>query len=169
VKDIEASVGDAKSRIGMFREIFLKPHHFLDIIKLYGSGVEKFKPDKKYGHDFYKVGNLILKNPNVIICLTVKADDICNPCKFLKRGRCTDLVTESLGYSLKQNWNEAIDKRILKTLGLEEGGQLTAIKFCQLAKEKLRAADIRKIWRERPAEEVKSRIKNLMSGLERYC
>ena len=141
----------------------------MDIIKLYGSGVEKFKADKKYGHDFYRIGNLISKNPNVVIHIIVKADDICKPCKFLKKDRCTDSITRTLGCISKQNWNEAIDKSILKTLGLKEGGQLTAIKFCQLAKEKLRAADIRKIWKERPAEEIKSRIKNLMSGLEKYC
>ena len=35
--------------------ILIKPHHFIDIIKLYGSGIDRFVPDEKMGHDFYKV------------------------------------------------------------------------------------------------------------------
>lgn len=27
--------------------IIIKPHHFMDIIKLYGSGIEVFVPDEK--------------------------------------------------------------------------------------------------------------------------
>ena len=42
-------------------EILIKPHHFVDIIKLYGSGIEVFVPDEKMGHDFYKVANEIIK------------------------------------------------------------------------------------------------------------
>ena len=36
-------------------KITIKPHHFMDIIKLYGSGLEVFVPDEKIGHDFYKL------------------------------------------------------------------------------------------------------------------
>ena len=35
-------------------EIIIKPHHFIDIIKLYGAGIERFIPDEPMGHDFYK-------------------------------------------------------------------------------------------------------------------
>ena len=38
-------------------EIIIKPHHFIDIIKLYGAGIERFVPDEPMGHDFYKVAN----------------------------------------------------------------------------------------------------------------
>ena len=60
--------GDNRHRkIAMNKPITIKPHHFLDIIKLYGNGLEKFVPDKNYGHDFYKVGNIILAKYNIII------------------------------------------------------------------------------------------------------
>lgn len=39
-----------------------KPHHLIDIIKLYGAGVEHFVPDELYQHDFYKVANLMIEN-----------------------------------------------------------------------------------------------------------
>lgn len=28
----------------------IKPHHFMDIIKLYGGGIQVFVPDTDYGH-----------------------------------------------------------------------------------------------------------------------
>lgn len=33
-------------------EIKIKPHHFMDIIKLYGSDIEVFVPDEKWGTTF---------------------------------------------------------------------------------------------------------------------
>ena len=50
--------------------ILIKPHHFIDIIKLYGSGIDRFVPDEKMGHDFYKVANEIIENPTVDLKLT---------------------------------------------------------------------------------------------------
>lgn len=47
--------------------IKIKPHHFIDIIKLYGKGVNKFIPDMNYKHDFYSVANEIISNHNAII------------------------------------------------------------------------------------------------------
>ena len=46
-------------------QIIIKPHHFMDILKLYGSGINIFVSDEKMGHDFYKVANRILKDRNV--------------------------------------------------------------------------------------------------------
>lgn len=31
--------------------ILIKPHHFMDIIKLYGTGIHTFVPDEKMGHE----------------------------------------------------------------------------------------------------------------------
>lgn len=65
--------------------ILIKPHHFIDIIKLYGSGIDRFVPDEKMGHDFYKVANEIIDNPSVDLKLTIDGDDICKPCKKVSR------------------------------------------------------------------------------------
>ncbi len=32
--------------------ILIKPHHFIDIIKLYQYGIDKIVLDEKMGHDF---------------------------------------------------------------------------------------------------------------------
>ena len=39
-------------------DIVIKPHHLLDIFKLYGKGIENFVPDKNYNHNFYFIGNV---------------------------------------------------------------------------------------------------------------
>ena len=51
-------------KIEWMNSILIKPHHFIDIIKLYGSGIDRFVPDEKMGHDFYKVANEIIDNPS---------------------------------------------------------------------------------------------------------
>lgn len=147
--------------------IFLKPHHFLDIIKLYGFGLNFFVPDPKYGHNFYKVGNLILKCPQAIIVLTTKSDDICKPCKFQKNSQCTDKMKNFI-YSSKEEWNQIIDKRILRNLSLKEGAKLTTIKFCRLVEKKLTDKKIAKIWRERPIEEINKKTKYFLKGVRKY-
>lgn len=69
----------------------IKPHHFLDMIKLHGAGLEVFVPDEKMGHDFYRVANEIMQNPQVELTLTIGGDDVCKPCRFY-REHCTDAV-----------------------------------------------------------------------------
>jgi len=147
--------------------ILIKPHHFLDIIKLYGFGLNFFVPDPRYGHNFYKVGNLILRNPQTKIVLTTKADNICKSCKFLKNGKCTDKIRNFV-YSSKEEWNQIIDKRILNILNLKKGDTFTALEFCQLANQKLTSIVITEIWHERPEKETKKRTKYLLKGLNKY-
>ena len=152
----------------MKKKIFLKPHHFLDILKLYGTGLEKFIPDKKYGHDFYKIGNIILKNPLAIIRLTTGVDDICKPCYFLKNNKCINKMQNYFVYPSKQEWNKIIDERILKKLNLKKGHEASTINFCKYIQKKLTRNDIIDIWKERPRDEVEKRIKYLLAGLNKY-
>ncbi len=48
----------------------IKPHHFMDIIKLYGGGIQVFVPDTDYGHDFYRAANEIIGNHRIQIKVT---------------------------------------------------------------------------------------------------
>lgn len=87
--------------------ILIKPHHFIDIIKLYGSGIDRFVPDEKMGHDFYKVANEIIDNPSVGLKLTIGGDDICKPCKKYHE-QCVDLLTHIQGYTSKDVYNKTL-------------------------------------------------------------
>ena len=84
--------------------ILIKPHHFIDIIKLYGSGIDRFVPDEKMGHDFYKVANEIIENPSIDLKLTIDGDDICKPCKKYHE-QCVDPLTHIQGYTSKDVYN----------------------------------------------------------------
>ncbi len=149
----------------MNKPIPIKPHHFLDIIKLYGRGLEKFVPDKKYGHDFYRIGNIILNNKETLLLLTLNGDDICKPCKYFKDGKCVDIVKNCGHYTSKEEWNKVIDTKTLKQLGLKESQKITALELCRIAKIKL---NVFKIWKERPKEETVLRESNLINGIEKY-
>lgn len=85
--------------------IKIKPHHFIDIIKLHGVGLEQFVPDLKMGHDFYKIGNEILQCPNIEIQLTLYVDDICQPCIKHQNGKCIDPLT----HISKEDYNLRLD------------------------------------------------------------
>lgn len=43
------------------------------------------------GHDFYKVANVIIRNPDVTLQLIIHGDDICKPCKKFN-DICTDVL-----------------------------------------------------------------------------
>lgn len=66
-------------------EILIKSHYFIDIIKLYSSGIEWFVSDEKTNHDFYKVANEVIDNPTVSLKLTIYGDDICISCKKISK------------------------------------------------------------------------------------
>ena len=86
--------------------ILIKPHHFIDIIKLYGSGIDRFVPDEKMGHDFYKVANEIIDNPSIDLKLTIDGDDICKPCKKYHE-QCVDPLMHIKLYNLNDEYYTA--------------------------------------------------------------
>jgi hypothetical protein len=148
--------------------LLMKPHHFLDIIKLYGAGFKEFVPDEKFGHNFWKVGNWIIQKPTTSMKLTVDNDFICVPCKFSNGKICIDTTFVNSGEISKDKFNKTIDKRIFKKLGLDANSKITALEFCKLAKEKLNAENIFEIWKEKSTEETKERARLLFLGIEKY-
>lgn len=112
--------------------ITIKPHHFIDIIKLYGSGIEKFIPDLKMGHDFYKIANIIIENPDVLLTLTIQVDDICTPCHVCKNHVCVDKLSHIEGYTLKDTYNKVLDTRILELYQLDKNKLYTASDLCTI-------------------------------------
>lgn len=159
------------------QEVALRPHHLLDILKLY-SKRDEFEPDPERQHDFYKIGNQVLANPNLKIRIIVGADSICTPCNRLSKKmsrldkrprRCTDEITDTEGYLLKEDWNNEIDRRLLVILELEEGQIVTPAIFCIKALTALTSGKIAEVWQERPAQETTERAKLIKNGLDRYA
>jgi hypothetical protein len=147
------------------KKIIVKPHHFLDIIKLYGSGLDHFVPAPDFGHDFYRVGNIILDNPDAIIRLTIEGDDICIPCKYFDGEECTGKSKNNPQYLKKENWNKLIDSRLFKKLGLTEGDEIKSLDLVMLVKNKIKEKDILEIWREKI---IPQRAPFLLKGIDKY-
>lgn len=97
--------------------IVIKPHHLLDILKLYGKGIENFVPDINYEHDFYITANMVVQGRVKYLKFTRNCDDICKPCRYCKIEKCSDVVTFLDGYS-KDQYNKEIDDKLLEILGL---------------------------------------------------
>ncbi|MFT4105763.1 MAG: hypothetical protein QM657_08380 [Lacrimispora sp.] len=112
-------------------DIIIKPHHFMDIIKLYGSGIEVFVPDENMGHDFYKAANEIIKNHQIQLQLTIDGDDICRPCRMYQNKRCIDKVYKP-GYEYKNDYNQTLDKRLIENLNLCTERDYSADELCQI-------------------------------------
>lgn len=148
--------------------LLIKPHHFLDIIKLFGSGLEKFVPNLEYGHDFWKVGNNILENPNIQLALTLDNDAICVPCKFNNGQICSGVTSTDFKEVSKDEWNKIIDQRLLRILELENGTKISALELCKSAKEKINRENIFEVWKEKPFEITEKRATFLVAGIEKY-
>jgi len=148
--------------------LLIKPHHFLDIIKLFGSGLDSFVPNLEYGHDFWKVGNEILENPNVQLELTLDNDAVCIPCKFSNGLICTGTTSADSKEIAKDVWNKLIDQRLLEILGLENGANFSALELCKRAKEKVNRESIFAVWKEKPVEITEKRANFLFLGIDKY-
>lgn len=146
-----------------------KPHHILDILKLYGAGIKEFVPDPAYGHDFYRIGNLVLGQPDAMLRFTAESDDICAPCKYCISGRCSgEVPTNPEEFSSKEYWNRTIDGRLMKLLGIEVGDCMTALDYARLAYATLTPESIATVWSERPVDETQRRTELLFAGVEEY-
>ncbi|MFN8254917.1 MAG: DUF1284 domain-containing protein [Bacteroidales bacterium] len=147
--------------------IKIKPHHFFDIIKLYGKGIDIFYPDKQFNHDFYKIANTIVGNPKTEILLTIAADDICQPCNYLgKEKKCIDKINHIEGIDLKEKWNEIIDKRIIEKTGIGEGSKLSARDYCEILMRNLELVNY--VWQEENVEQKKFRYNTFIIGARKY-
>lgn len=144
--------------------ITIKPHHFMDIIKLYGSGLEKFVPDLKMEHDFYKVGNAILENKNIQLTLTTQGDDICKPCVKYQE-YCIDELTHIPSFTSKNKYNITLDERIISLYHLEEESY-TALELCFILYT--HKEYIFDVWKEENDEITNKRFELFVKGAEKY-
>lgn len=145
----------------------IKPHHFMDIIKLYGAGIEVFVPDPGHGHNFYMAANEIVSNHNAYITLTDGADDICGPCRFLgEDGICQDSISHIEGMTSKDQYNKMLDRRIMTELGVCHDGLYTAEELCRIMGE--RNGLVEAVWKEEDEEKMLARKRLFAAGVRKY-
>lgn len=144
--------------------ILIKPHHFMDVIKLYGSGIDNFVPDLKMKHDFYRVANLIIKNPNIKLRLTVEGDDICYPCVRYCH-TCRDKIKNIPHITSKNIYNQLLDQRIIKLFQLNND-TYTALELCQIYY--IHHDLIFQVWKEETNQITQKRHDLFVKGAEKY-
>lgn len=147
--------------------IKIKPHHFMDIIKLYGSGLSEFIPDLVYRHDFYSVANKIVSNRVSELILTDGEDDICRPCKFLnKEGFCTDSISHVANITSKDSYNKLLDNRLMNMMDLSFHKIYITSELCNIM---YRNRDvIFSVWKEESDIATQRRYDLFCAGILRY-
>ena len=148
--------------------IYIKPHHFVDIITAFGTGKTKFEPHP-YGHALHTVAEKILNNRDILLQIELGADDICKPCKHNINGLCDDIIDTSFRPKAppsKREWNLLIDHRWCERLKVRQGDRLTARQFCQRLQDL--AGDITDIYREIPTNMTSKKASNLVKGVTAF-
>jgi len=139
----------------------------MDIIKLYGKGIEKFVSDTRYNHNFYGVANEIINNHQIELSITSGSDDICTPCIYLgKDKKCTDRIFHIAGIDSKNEWNKILDNRIMQQTKISEGESYSAQELCEILF--FRKEIIFDVWDEEPKSEKDFRYEAFYKGAEKY-
>lgn len=136
--------------------IRIKPHHLLDILKLYGRGIEEFVKDIQFGHDFYKIANEIINLEVSEVIFTRDCDDICEPCKYRMGSKCSDYVSFLDNYS-KDKFNKEIDDKLFKLLGLKEETSYKFEDIFKLLMKNLRYSLFEEVWKYANEDELQFR------------
>lgn len=147
--------------------IIIKPHHLLDIYKLHGAGITHFVPDETYGHDFFRIGNLILNHWVKHIIFTVDSDIICVPCRFCKDGICADTFVHNGVETIKDSYNKNLDRTILKLLGVRENDEYDYKDILKLLESHVSEQFIAQVWNENSRPDNQTRYRNTKAGISK--
>ncbi len=141
----------------------IRPHHLLDIISSFGAGSE-FKPAVAYGHAVHTCAEIVLGDLDTPLEFVAAADFICAPCIHLVDGVCDDTVGVHDPPVMKQDYNDALDRRLLAYFGLAERDQMTFGEYLRVIADNFEGlAEMC----SHPNEEVSVRDANLRAGLDK--
>ena len=142
----------------------LRPHHILDIVSSHGHD-SQFKPSA-YGHAVHTVARSIIADMDQDVELVVGADEICVPCKhLLPDGQCDDVLRQLDPPISKQEYNDALDNKVLGYFGFPANSVMTVREYLEIVST--RVPGIEAICTH-PNEEPASRLKGLEQGLIKF-
>lgn len=146
--------------------INIRPHHLLDVYKLYGRGIYPLSPDNEYGHDVYLIGNLLINHKVDSVILVNTADDICKPCKYYENGICIDSL--HIGeFKRKHDYNCFIDQKLLQYLQLGENTLYNLNALLSIIIETASLEMFCKIWSL--SDDNKLRFADTLAGIKKFC
>ncbi len=141
----------------------LRPHHILDIVR--NIGHDRPIVPHEYGHLVHVVTRRILEDVDAECRLVVANDDICGPCRMLKSDeRCADVLRQREEPVSKQEYNDALDRRLLSFFDIRENEVLTLRAYLTMAARRI---DETVSLCTHPKEDPGYRKAGLMKGLER--
>jgi len=143
----------------------IRIHHFFDIIRDLRTG-EKIMPDTNYKHSYHSVANTLRDSPDIKMKIVVGTDSVCNGCIHNVNGKCDDPLTIKQGFTMKHDYNEWLDKRILGIYNLSEGKVITPEKICKSADKYI--DNINEIYTLDSKEDIDARKKEFIEGLRFY-
>jgi len=133
-------------------------------MRSFGTG-KKIEPHS-YGHSYHKIAEKIRADPNLKIKIVVENDAVCEGCNHTKDNHCNDTITHRQDFTSKEEFNNYIDKRIMKLCSIEEGDIFTPIQICEKAKKYLE--EIGHIYDGNDPEHTKIRKRHMIKGLKYY-
>jgi hypothetical protein len=146
-------------------QLTMRIHHFFDIIRDLRTG-SKIEANNSYKHSYHLVANTLRDSPDRKMRIVVDLDSICDGCIHNKDGKCDDPLTIKEGFTMKNDYNNYLDRRILEKLSLSEGDIVTPREICNSAN--IYIDNICQIYEIDPKEEIDARKKEFIEGLEFY-
>jgi len=146
-------------------EITMRIHHFFDIIRDLRTG-EKMVADNNYKHSYHSVANTLRDSADIKMKIVVGLDSVCDGCIHNIDGKCDDPLTIKKGFTMKHDYNNYLDKRILEKYNISEGDIVTPGKICKSAYKYI--DNIYQIYSLDPKEEIDARKKEFIEGLIFY-
>jgi hypothetical protein len=143
----------------------IRIHHFFDIIRDLKAG-GKIMPDLNYKHSYHRVANILRDSADIKIKITVGIDSVCDGCIHNIDGKCGDPLTRKTGFTMKHDYNNWLDKRILEKLKWSEGKLVTPAKICRSADKYIDS--IYDIYELDSKEYIDIRKKEFLDGLKFY-
>jgi hypothetical protein len=142
----------------------LRIHHFFDILRDFGSG--KTLSPHPYQHAYHLVAREIWNNPQLPIELVIASDAVCLGCIHLVDSTCDDVITHRADFSSKEEFNNHLDRRIMKTCGMHFSEHYTPEDLCKRAEKYLE--NIFFIYEGNDEEHTRERKRNVLIGVKLY-
>ncbi len=142
----------------------IRIHHFFDIIRDFGSG-KKIVPHQSL-HAYHKVAEQIRENPNIELKIVVQSDKVCMGCVYLEKSICDDTISHRKDFTLKEEFNNYLDKRIIDVCGFEYSEKYSPKLLYKLAYKYIE--NIEFIYEGNDAPHTFLRKKNVIRGLKYY-
>ncbi|NOR74051.1 MAG: hypothetical protein GQ525_02715 [Draconibacterium sp.] len=142
----------------------IRIHHFFDIIRDFGSG-KNITPHPSL-HAYHEVAEQIRENPNIEFEIVVQSDAVCTGCVHLDKSICDDTISHRKDFTLKEEFNNYLDRRIVDVCIIQLSEKYTPKMLCEIAHKYI--DNIEFIYEGNDIKNTELRKQNVVRGLKYY-